>query len=561
MSFEAESPLDLLKAELIIGADGISLAFNLGCFSPNIESGDTFEVALVAFDDQKGFLVALPASAWDKRVDKRKLKPGTINKVLKVAVGGSTEEDRLQAAEGKTINSWIGWLSEAFVPSISFGEEVATSGFVDRDSGDPCFPFAEALVEAAKDKLQVRHPGEEEVPPDRLTALENQFGQLRGSLEELLKFHRAGGGGGSGYVTAEEVPGGLSKSPPKTAGKVKAKAKVKGPPVGPPSGSGSSSRFSRSRSRDRCCSPASWCSSVSAGNNQSSNSRPTGQAGRFPCRGGGCRWRWISHGSRARARRHACGSDGQSIGSVDDHSGPPLEESQVGPLGGCLRRPLRIWVCGAAKRFSQEACRFDCSLEKDLQRKSKTNLGDHRVQHGRRIRSQSVPTQCTGTLLHCERLGRASVTHYGLCSDSVRATWTLSGVLDALRNGCVDEARARCCLGLAQLEQESLDHGSFLLAQEFSLEPPAPLSSFQAHALPDVTEMPHTRLMDSRWVDAFAHRLKEVDNYVEMRKKLGQKSKAAPAIPSHPPKTGGKAKGKGGKGKQSEVAAPQEVPE
>ena len=232
MSFEAESPLDLLKAELIIGADGISLAFNLGCFSPNIESGDTFEVALVAFDDQKGFLVALPASAWDKRVDKRKLKPGTVNKVLKVAVGGSTEEDRLQAAEGKTINSWIGWLSEAFVPSISFGEEVATSGFVDRDSGDPCFPFAEALVEAAKDKFQVRHPGEEEVPPDRLTALENQFGQLRGSLEELLKFHRAGGGG-SGYVTAEEVPGGLSKSPPKTAGKVKAKAKVKGPPVGP----------------------------------------------------------------------------------------------------------------------------------------------------------------------------------------------------------------------------------------------------------------------------------------------------------------------------------------
>lgn len=104
-------------------------------------------------------------------------------------------------------------------------------------------------------------------------------------------------------------------------------------------------------------------------------------------------------------------------GSVDDHSGPPLEESQVGPLGGCLRRPLRVWVCGAAKQFSQEACRFDCSLEKDFQRKSKTNLGDHRVQHGRRIRSQSVPAQCTGTLLHCERLGRASVTHYGLCSE------------------------------------------------------------------------------------------------------------------------------------------------
>lgn len=67
--------------------------------------------------------------------------------------------------------------------------------------------------------------------------------------------------------------------------------------------------------------------------------------------------------------------------------------------------------------------------------------------------------------------------------------------------------------------------------------------------------MPHTRLLDSRWVDAFSHRLKEVDNYVELRKKLGQKAKAAPAQPAAPAKGGGKGKGKGGgKGKAAEAA-------
>lgn len=95
-----------------------------------------------------------------------------------------------------------------------------------------------------------------------------------------------------------------------------------------------------------------------------------------------------------------------------------------------------------------------------------------------------------------------------------------------------------------------MDHGSFLLAQEFSLEPPAPVSSFQMHVLPDPVEMAHTPLLDSRWVDAFAHRLKEVDSYVEIRKKLGQRAKAPPPINlAKDGKAGGKGRGKNGKGK------------
>lgn len=61
--------------------------------------------------------------------------------------------------------------------------------------------------------------------------------------------------------------------------------------------------------------------------------------------------------------------------------------------------------------------------------------------------------------------------------------------------------------------------------------------------------------MDSRWVDAFAHKVKEVDSFMELRRKLGQRAKpAGPPPAAAAAKGGGKGKGKNGsKGKQSEA--------
>ncbi len=58
--------------------------------------------------------------------------------------------------------------------------------------------------------------------------------------------------------------------------------------------------------------------------------------------------------------------------------------------------------------------------------------------------------------------------------------------------------------------------------------------------------MAYTRVLDGRWIESFAHHLRDVDNYMEMRKKLGMRPKAAPA-PAIPPKAG--AKGSSGKGR------------
>lgn len=88
------------------------------------------------------------------------------------------------------------------------------------------------------------------------------------------------------------------------------------------------------------------------------------------------------------------------------------------------------------------------------------------------------------------------------------------------------------------------------MAQEFSLEPPAPLASFHQHQLPDQTELQFTRLIDPRWIDAFTSKLKDMDDYIERRKKLGVRSQAGyvkedTPLPKPKPKPGPKGKGKG----------------
>lgn len=67
-------------------------------------------------------------------------------------------------------------------------------------------------------------------------------------------------------------------------------------------------------------------------------------------------------------------------------------------------------------------------------------------------------------------------------------------------------------------------------------------------------------LYDQRWVDLFLSHLKEVDSYVETKKKVGGRSNTTRAEkpdggePGHPkPKVKAKAKSKGGKGGSAEA--------
>ena len=114
---------------------------------------------------------------------------------------------------------------------------------------------------------------------------------------------------------------------------------------------------------------------------------------------------------------------------------------------------------------------------------------------------------------------RSKLQHY---PSTIRTAWIVGGIHDCLRAGRVSEARARCALAVAAIDQSSIDMGSWMLSQEFLLEEPAPYSSFQGRKVPELSEQATTKLIDERFLEIMVWRLKDRDNYLESRKRLSQ---------------------------------------
>ena len=131
----------------------------------------------------------------------------------------------------------------------------------------------------------------------------------------------------------------------------------------------------------------------------------------------------------------------------------------------------------------------------------------------------------------------------------VRLLWAIGGVLDALNQQRISEAKARCCLALAAGDQLSIDRGSWLVAGELMLEEAPPLASFAQHSLPMAHEAPYTRLVDGRWLDLVVQKLADYDTLSEKKKRLGgqllKPPGLDPAAESPAPKPKAKVKGKG----------------
>ncbi len=141
--------------------------------------------------------------------------------------------------------------------------------------------------------------------------------------------------------------------------------------------------------------------------------------------------------------------------------------------------------------------------------------------------SSAVAATSRGWLEHRSRLGHYPAT--------VRFAWVLAGVHDCLRQ----QARARCALALAAIDQSALDGGSWGLAQEFLLELPPPYQSFANKMMPEQHEQISTRLADDRLMELLMWRLKDRDSFLESKKRpTAAKPKAVPPPPT--PKAGPK---------------------
>ena len=121
------------------------------------------------------------------------------------------------------------------------------------------------------------------------------------------------------------------------------------------------------------------------------------------------------------------------------------------------------------------------------------------------------PTLCARAWLE----SRSRLTNYPA---AVRTAWGVAGILDCLK------ARARAALMLLQADQVALDKGSWTLAAEASLELAPPFHSFASHAAVDASDQPLSRLFEPRWAEIMLHHLKDTEDYVERKRKLGAKT-------------------------------------
>ena len=485
----------------------------------------------------------------------RKLAPNTLEKALLLKVPGCGGEDRESPLDSTTVLVWVGWLRAGFEKWVEFSAGADPSfEFVVKD-GTKCLPYAHALVDAANEKFALKELQDPQPMEARLTAMEEQFATMQSGLEELLAMQR----GGDGFVSAqdgmEEAPaaGAATRSKPP-----KAKVQVKAPP-------GLGTAFSYPGLDPGTVTAARQAGIPEGQLQQMANllsSRPN-RLEDFP--------------------RPNVGEAlfGEIDDDLDEEEPAVLDVESSDPMGKAILKLTSI-VDSLARRRAEtvEEGIDDVSSGVSGLGESGSNLGKKHALLRQSLQrtflknpekiwqviernmeaeyhlSPALPgAGATGFTARGWAEHRSRIMGY---ARTVRSAWGVAGILDSLRAGNHHQARARACLMLAQYEQESLDHGSYVLAQEFSMESPPPLSSFQAHSLPDPVEMSATRLMNQQWVEAYADRLKQVDSYIEMRRKLNQRGKSSGEGQGKGDGKSSKGKSEKGKGKTKKAEKAEE---
>lgn len=562
---QAPRPLEVsfaeLAAEAVVQPGEVQSAYSLGIFEAVAEGQPSVSVIVVVAQNSK-VLVAVPKTAWDKKASKRNLPSGFIDRAIPVNILGCTFEERDTVHEGLTVDVWLGFLKETFWKDILFVDDRSSDlDFTGKPTGASRFPFAAGLEAAAKDKYNF--PGDVVgVDPSRVQALEVQFASIQSSLQELLAVQRDQQMSGAGFASPmEDAPPGLEKMAPSvrrtvTGATAKAMHRKK-EPVNP------AVDIHQYPGLEPSAVHAALQAGIPAAQLEAMSKLLRDGSGR------------LEDYPRAAGEHDVRGSSSDEMDGPEANEMPNTGDPMVDAVTALTKIMGQLTKTKKSKKDSlEEVLDLARGSASGSVEGSSAGSGKHAAARNALLKTfrenprkiwesiegnmaqdfllQNMKPNVSGGALPFSARGwaehRSRIQGY---VRTVRWVWGIAGVLDSIRDGQIDSARARCCIMLAQAEQESLDAGSFLLAQEFAMEPPAPVSSFQAHIVPDPVEMATTRLIDQRWIEAFADRLKQVDAYIETKKKLSNRSKA----PAPPPGAKGGKKGDKGKGKGDATAS------
>lgn len=530
----------------------LQLDYTVGYLCIGEHSPDSFAIAIIACVGSR-YLVAVPSDAWARKVQDRKLPSSALEKPLLVQVAGCSFDNREQPAEHLQVTVWLGWLKAGLEAHVDFEAAVDPSYYFLSRSGEKCAPFGQALIDVACEKYQLQSVLNPQPLEARVAMMESRFGGLEAGMEEVLA--RLGGkparAAESGFATAAEEPLDDDMEPSIAPAAKRASKKKQPAPMAPPPGLGNIHAYPG-------LDPTAVSAALQAGIPEHQLRTMSQLLGSKPKK-------LEDYPRPAQANGRVSEEDMEENeledeGMLDQMGADPMAiavtklTAIVGQLASRKKEdPVEDALSGLSggvgsaeggASLGRKHAATRLALQKLLRDKPQElwRILESNMEEDFHL-ATSMPN--TGAL-HFTVRGwaehRSKIAGY---PRTVRAVWGVAGIMDCLRNGMVDQARARCGLMMAQFEQESIDAGSYMLAQEYSLEPPPPIHAFQAHRIPDPMEQPATRLMCVNWVEAFTDKLKQIDNYMEVRRKLTTKAKP------NPPGGDQKAKGEGkGKGKQ-----------
>lgn len=513
-----------------------------------LESGESIEIFAVTYIDDK-LLVAVPISVWNKRVAQRLLPKDFLQKPVVVEVLACKPEDPSSDLEEFKGRVWMGFIAPSYLAKLEVVTEDVNFDYPFKlGDSEELWPSPRGLVEAAVEHFAFQsaedlpHAGASGSAVDaRLDRLESSVDRMAEMMTQLVSAQQPPVVGRKSVQKSVLQPDPLTADPgtskfplldssvvhaalaagvnedallemQKLIGKGQPKVKKLGEPLMTlkPKAKAGKVRNVLSESEDE--------DGVNAG------------------------------GSGGVALAHpATGSDsmlGELTKIVKLLTDDKMRKARVSKVEAALEGISSSGVTDGSLGTGKKAAAARRAVRSALQESPEEIYGLLEKLMLEDLSHQTVTPGQPGPVL-CARAWLEHRSRVGAYKTSAYAAWSAAGILDSLISGNVAAARARAGLLLLMLDQAAADRGSWVLASELSLEQGPPFAALSHHLPPSVGdgEVPFSRLLDPRWAEVALCHLKDTEEYVNRRGKLGRKGNDESGDPSLKPKPKAKSKG------------------
>ena len=494
---------------------------------------------LVVGEVQGKLMICLPAAAWHRTIARRTVPKGFLSKVVAAEVAAAALGDRANEIAGVTVRVWLGFCEGDAEATLLVSDSAPSVCFGTTPAGEVLVPLVEALAELWQNQvasapgatpLHTASEGESQPLLERLAALERSVSSLTSAMAQARP-------------DATGPPGASAKARSTMHPKRPASAKPAGAAQLDPAGG-------LYPGLDRGVVAA----ALAAGVETTALTEMSRMVTSSPL------LRLRTEGAKASTQaKHPTPLDESE---EEGHEELPDTEHQPAPAAVPAES-----AAGSAEAFAQamvrcldtytgKASSARSTLDRALEAGGGGSLdgslnGGRRSAAARRALREALVTapQEISNLIEAAMAEDMSASTPGAGAPQlsstrgwlehrsriqayptmVHLTWAIAGALDCIRAGKVQQARARLNIAILMADQVSIDRGSWLLAQELSLEISPPMSSFKKHeAASSAGDPVYSRLLDARWAEVALAKLKEEAEFFDRRQKLSSRLQAPP---------------------------------